>query len=634
MVNLLAVPWGFFAVLGLVGLLLGFAIDHLRRAVGTARPLRPLSPATYQTFGGVASEAPRGFRGFAWKFSLTFVLFALAVLLLNGFVTTAFDAVVRAVGTLAAWPYPAPPLLGPDYVFLLFLALFATLTAAAGLEFEAVRSSTVERLRPLVFLAIYVFAAATVDVALNAAGVDSVYALLPRAAMGGALYTIALFSSLTRPKPIVVATERRDPGTRAAFVLCFAASIAAGFAVVLVLYPVWLASNNPFLRLAFLLLIPSLAYTFFGAFGLLRYLWVERGERARRPRLADFHPPVSVIIPAYQEAATITETLLRVDRAAAEYPGRVEVIVGNDGSTDRTSEVARTAIGTFHHATGEVVDLAHGGKSSALNGALLRAHGDIVIRIDADTPVASFASIIPYFADPDMGEVQGRILPARQTGWITKLRLLEVMWAHAYYRRAQIATGILQVMSGNFCAFRRDRLLAAGGWVPWNGEDAEISIRLLRMGYKMRLDLDALAFEDTPKTLPSLVRQRIRWNRGGYFSHAYHLGALFGALECGALSLYWWLGLAVRGSRKFLTLVFAAAISLTIVPLDFFRVALLLGLMLLPRMLIIGGMLVRWGYARQIGWVLSWPALWMLRSYFWLEALGTMLPGNTPEFSD
>jgi cellulose synthase/poly-beta-1,6-N-acetylglucosamine synthase-like glycosyltransferase len=585
-------------------------------------------------FAGVGAEAPPAFRGFAWKFTTTFALLGSALLLLSPWVFEGFGSLEHLLDTVASWPVAPSVHFSTDYVFLLFLALFATLATVVGLEFESIRTTGSERTRPLVYLAIYILAAAALDVALDSGHWAFAYTLIPRSLLGSGIYTVALLRVASRPRPILLETERWDRSVKVNFLVCVAAGIATATAIVLLLYPLWLVGTSTLVRVTFLLLIPSLAVVFFGVYGLLIYLRTERREARERPALADFHPPVSVIIPAYNEEATIAETLTRIDAAAAEYPGSVEVIVGNDGSADRTSEVARATIRGFRHATGRCVDLAHGGKSSALNGALLAATGTIVIRIDADTPVVRFAPLIPYFHDPAIGEVQGRILPLRRTGWISRFRLMEVMWNHAFFRRGLLITGTVQVLSGNFCAFRRDRLLAAGGWVPWNGEDAEISIRLLRLGYKMRMELDTLAYEDTPVTMPSWLKQRIRWNRGGYFSHAYHYGAIFAALEAGAASLYWWIWLAVRSARKYLVLVFAVALTLTVLPFDLFRVLVLMLLLFIPRMAVIATFLARWGFLRQVGWALTWPVLWLFKSYFYLESVGTILPGNTPEFSD
>lgn len=627
-------PWGLAGLLVLIGVLLAWAVARLRRSLDSGHRLAPLTGETYSVFTGVRSEAPAAFRGFAWKFTVTFGLLGGALLLLSPWLFAGFGVLEQWLATIGMWPGPARFEVSTDFVFLLFLSLFGTLSMVAGLEFDAVRCTVQERTRPLVYMGLYILAAASLDVALASWHWSLAYSLIPRSLLGGAFYTVALFRLASRPRPLLVTPERHDRSTRFAFAICLVASAVSAIGAVFLLYPIWLTATDTVIRVAFLLLIPSLGVVFFGVYGLFLYLRTEQNEARTRPSLAEFHPPVSIIIPAYNEAATIAETLGRVDAAAAEYPGPVEVIVGNDGSTDRTSEVARTAMQAFRHATGRCLDLVHGGKSSALNGALLAATGEVVLRIDADTPVVRFASIIPYFSDPDMGEVQGRILPVRRTGWIARFRLMEVMWNHAFFRRALLVTGTLQVLSGNFCAFRRDRLLAAGGWVPWNGEDAEISIRFLRLGYKMRLELNSLAYEDTPSTLPSLLKQRIRWNRGGFFSHAYHYGAVFGALECGAASLYWWLWLAVRSARKYLVLVFAIALSLTVLPFDLVRVLVLMSLLFVPRVLVIASFLVRWGFLKQIGWALAWPVLWVFKSYFYLESLGTILPGNAPEFSD
>ena len=181
----------------------------------------------------------------------------------------------------------------------------------------------------------------------------------------------------------------------------------------------------------------------------------------------------------------------------ASIPGPVEIIVGNDGSTDRTSELARRAIEGLQHARGLVVDLPHAGKSNGLNGALALATGEIVIRLDADTFISDrlgFSAIIPHFSDPEVGGVQGSIHPRQRKGWTRKLRALEIAWGHYFQRpggHGRPDPG--EVIDGLFSArFRRKDLsspLAAG--VPWNdGEDArELSMRIQRFGcYRVRLE--------------------------------------------------------------------------------------------------------------------------------------------------
>ena len=107
-----------------------------------------------------------------------------------------------------------------------------------------------------------------------------------------------------------------------------------------------------------------------------------------RPDVGGARPPINVIIPAYNEEEVIVETLESIDSAASRYAGPVRIILTDDGSTDRTRELAEAAIAAFVAATGTIIDGQHKGKSAALNLALARADADIVVRIDADTLIA------------------------------------------------------------------------------------------------------------------------------------------------------------------------------------------------------------------------------------------------------
>ncbi len=634
MFSLTSFPWGLLASLVITGSAIAYSLFRLRRAFLEGSPLPPLTQGTPSVFTGITAEASSAFRGFGWRFTTTFSLLAAAALLVYESLLGVFGRLVAAVGGVAFWPGTWSGLLAPDFVFLLFLILFGTLSFVVGFEYRAVRMSMGRRLRPAFFLVAYALAAAAMDVALSGVRTNEAYTIIPRAILGGGFYTAALWSTFSRPRPILVSSKPRNHRNTLAFA---ASAVWAGLTsifVVYLVYPYWASSSNPLLDVAFFLLIPSLGSFFFIVFGLSIYKYIAAKEASRFPSLEQFHPPVSIIIPAYNEESGIAETIRRADAAAAEYPGTVEIIVGNDGSTDRTSEVATAALSAMEHAIGRCVDLPHGGKSNALNGALLAAQGELVIRIDADTPIVRFAPLIRYFHDPDVGEVQGRILPARRSGWVAKLRVMEIMWTHLFLRRAQMATGTLQVVSGLFCAFRRDHLLEAGGWVPWNGEDAEITLRFIRLGYKMRLDLESLAYEDTPRDFKAFQKQRIRWNRGGYFAHAYHFGAIFGPLELGGLAFVFWIWQSVRSARRYLVYVFSLAASISFQSLDVVHVLILIGLLFAPRVAAIGFFLVRWGYWRVLPWIFTWPGFWVLKSYVYLESIGTMLPGNTPEFSD
>jgi cellulose synthase/poly-beta-1,6-N-acetylglucosamine synthase-like glycosyltransferase len=137
--------------------------------------------------------------------------------------------------------------------------------------------------------------------------------------------------------------------------------------------------------------------------------------RARiRPRphaRADITPPVSVIIAAHDEEASIGD---RVDNLLAlDYPNdKLEIVIGSDGSTDRTVAEARRRDDARVH----VLDLSRTGKATALNRAVAASSGEILVFSDANTAYATNAIgvLVRSFADPTVGGVAGNqvYLPA------------------------------------------------------------------------------------------------------------------------------------------------------------------------------------------------------------------------------
>ena len=186
-----------------------------------------------------------------------------------------------------------------------------------------------------------------------------------------------VLSTLFLPTPQrVKARVARDPGAIAQFFGTGFLAIAAA-AVTLLLVDHVLGASGVLLPFTLLLLLPLVTLETFIA--LNRPLYYRQLRRRPLPPLSEYHPPVSILMPAYNEERWIAEAIRHADLAASgNYPGTVEIIVGNDGSTDRTSELAAAAIRELRNARGLVVDLPHAGKSNGLNGALALASGEIV----------------------------------------------------------------------------------------------------------------------------------------------------------------------------------------------------------------------------------------------------------------
>ena len=122
--------------------------------------------------------------------------------------------------------------------------------------------------------------------------------------------------------------------------------------------------------------------------------------------MVDYTPPVTVIVPAYNEGKVVVRTVESL--LAQQYGGSLEVLVVDDGSPDDTFEIARHAFAGEPRVA--IYRKSNGGKASALNFGIARAQGDIVVGLDADTVFLpnAIARLVAPLADPDVGAVAGR----------------------------------------------------------------------------------------------------------------------------------------------------------------------------------------------------------------------------------
>lgn len=590
------------------------------------------------------SFAPSPPTHFARNLLAAFALFVVTIVLFRHPFFYVYNLGVNVIGTAIYWPLHYPSIVlnpsvrvsQPDYIFLVYIAFMLAYLLASGLVGEG-RFRPGQRRTTLALFALYPAAEALADVVFFTVGEPfsrSAY-LLIRGLLGGAFLAAIILSSLDLPRPVRVGPERpAEPGVVGIFFL--SVGVAAVFGLV-VLYFVfrYLGIGRGLTPIGILLLLPFLTITIWVVIGRAVYEYYLRKRPV--PPEGVYTPGVSILIPAYNEEAHVEETVRAADRAASKYRGSTEILVGNDGSTDRTGEVARRCVAGLEHARGAAVDLPHGGKANVLNALLRLASGEIIIRIDADTRISEtlgFAKVVGHFADPEVGGVQGLVLPLQSEGWTRGLRHLEIAWTHLFIRPATMGFRACQVVDGAFCAFRRQDLLDAGGWVPWNGEDSEITLRLQRKGYRMRFEPGAAAFEDVPENYAKLQKQRIRWNRGGVYAHYRHLfPSLAGAYAFGGLAMLFWAALFIRsGLRSALYLYVALAAVLAQVP-TYYHLAIILGILLIPRGIAMGYFLVQYNRSRYLPWILAWPVFSVIKQHFTIQSFGTMFPGAAREYA-
>ena len=256
---------------------------------------------------------------------------------------------------------------------------------------------------------------------------------------------------------------------------------------------------------------------FMNAF-LVTSLLLDRRPERRRP---SSYPGVTVLIAAYQEEATIADTLRAV--AEEDYSGALEVLVLNDGSTDRTAEVAAEAVEQLHfppNATVRIINFpTNRRKSAVLNSGLLEASHDLVVTIDADSRLNrdALTDIVERLLSdpPNTQAVAGAILVRNsRENLMTGAQEWDYFHGIAAAKRMQSLYQGTLVAQGAFSIYRKQALLAVGGWPDCVGEDIVLSWKLLGRGYRIGYAEDAIAWTNAPGSFSQFARQRHRWSRG------------------------------------------------------------------------------------------------------------------------
>ncbi|KAA6456874.1 glycosyltransferase [Acidobacteria bacterium AB60] len=242
---------------------------------------------------------------------------------------------------------------------------------------------------------------------------------------------------------------------------------------------------------------------------------IDRLRRPHREASPGYNPRVAVLVPSYNEEKVIVRTIRSV--LNSDYQN-LRVIVIDDGSKDRTAEVAREAYAAEIRAGRvEVLEKANGGKAAALNYALDRVEEEIYVGIDADTVIAADAisKLIPHFEDPTIGAVAGNAKVGNRVNLWTRWQALEYITSQNFERRALDLFHVVTVVPGAIGAWRTQAVKRAGCY-PINtvAEDADLTMSLLEQNLKVVYEDRSLAFTEAPINAKGLMRQRFRWSFG------------------------------------------------------------------------------------------------------------------------
>lgn len=268
-------------------------------------------------------------------------------------------------------------------------------------------------------------------------------------------------------------------------------------------------------RFVLISLIIFLAILFLRYFSLLWFSYLQHTERTvKEDERPDDLPPISVIVPAYNESAVISDALEALTRL--DYPA-YEIIVVDDGSTDNTGEVARRWEGTHGNIEVRVITKQNGGKATALNTGIAQSHNSFVMCMDADSAIEPWTlrAVMPHFKDAAIGAVAGNVKISNRSRMITRLQALEYIEGLNMPRRAQGFIAAVNIVPGPVGVFRMEALQDVGGYnTDTFAEDADLTLNLITAGWKIVYEDRAVAWTQAPETWLDLIQQRYRWTRG------------------------------------------------------------------------------------------------------------------------
>lgn len=276
---------------------------------------------------------------------------------------------------------------------------------------------------------------------------------------------------------------------------------------------------SPFLASIYFLIVAGLALYGFNALLLSGlFLW-HRRRTPEAPALENW-PAVTVQLPVFNERFVVERLIDTV--ALLDYPRHRLSIQVLDDSTDETAALAQARV-AYHQARGvNVVYLRReertGFKAGALAYGLAVAPGDFIAVFDADfcPPCDFLRRVMPHFADPRVGMVQARWghLNAEYSP-LTRAQALALDGHFIVEQTARSRAGLLLNFNGSAGVWRRECILAAGGWqADTVAEDLDLSYRAQLVGWQLRYLPGVVAPAEVPPLLMAFKRQQFRWAKG------------------------------------------------------------------------------------------------------------------------
>lgn len=267
-------------------------------------------------------------------------------------------------------------------------------------------------------------------------------------------------------------------------------------------------------------------------------VWFKFKRKIKTPKYNPHYPTVSMILPAYNEEKIIETSIQQVLKQ--DYKGSIEVIVVDDGSTDKTRSIVQT-YSEKHPNVKLICQPKNMGKPSALNTGFKCATGEICIFQDTDSVIASnlVSLMVPHFKNAKVGMVAGMIVVGNEGNMLTKMQQIEYLYSQTVIRFCQASHLNVLVCPGAATAVRTEIAKSIPSTDRTVTEDADFTFEVWKAGWKVSQEPEAISYTEAPENMSQFFDQRKRWLYGVLQTIVLHKWAL----KKNNIWVFWaWLG--------------------------------------------------------------------------------------------
>jgi len=268
-------------------------------------------------------------------------------------------------------------------------------------------------------------------------------------------------------------------------------------------------------------LISMVVIFYFSSLAFFMYLESQKGENQQKLKK---YPYLTALVPNYNDGPTVKRTIESIKNQ--QYPGHLEILVIDDGSTDGSQAILKKISGIKL-----ILKPQNEGKAVALNDGFKLAKGEYIATIDADThmePGVLAGMVEKMKTDPSIAAAVGKILIDNPRNLLQKLIDIEYILFYVFFFKAFSYFDGVWVTPGLACMYKKNVVRKLGGFDPGNiTEDMEMTLRMQKFGYKIKHCEGPITFTEAPPTLAGFYRQRLRWYRGFFMNFMKYRGLIF-----------------------------------------------------------------------------------------------------------